>query len=1695
VKSKSKSVWPAWQPILVLTLLSLGIAAAGFLYYEHQLVRFREDKEAELQIIAESKAGQIALWRRERYSDAHFIFHFAPLTQQVSDLESASESGPGGNKALEWMTSMYGNGHYSRMMILDRDHRLLTTVPAGTVTLDSASQELIRKAASSGEIEVSDLFLAGNGQPCLEIVVPVVSLTRGDRCPCVLLQIDPNKELYPLVQSWPVRARTYECALVRLEDQQVVYLNELRHTDIIPVKFRRPLAPQGIPTLAQMQAGRGMAYGEDYRGIRVTAAIERVPDSPWILISKLDDAELNSPVRERAWLVSILVLAVIIASGVVIVLLWRRQQALAERARAEAETRERLLQASHDSLFRHGYDIILLLDKTGRIVDCNDRAVRAYQYDRAVLIGMDVSRLRADGTIPVSDLVAKVMGEPSDSGLVYESRHVRKDGTEFPIEVSLRRISTDHSDLGVAVVRDITERKRAEEVLFESQRRLSTLMGNLPGMAYRCRNDREWTMEFVSEGCRELTGYGPEDLVDNKTLAFNDLIEEEFQETLWNQWQEVLAEHRHFHGEYPIIAADGKSKWVWEQGCGVYTPDGEVIALEGLIVDITDRVIAQRKLAEAATYWTITFNALSDGVFILDEQGTVLRCNDSLSAILGLPKEQIIGRKCHGLMHDLDVFYPNCPFAQLLTGVLGKSMECPIRGRWYVSTVDPILDDEGKVTGAVHVLRDITQHKLAEEALRESENRTRSIIDAVPIGMHMYRLEADDRLVFIGANPAADRILNLNHSQFVGRTIEDAFPPLQETELPSRYRQAAAAGQSWQTEHIEYRDGAIEGAFEVHAFRTAPNHMVAAFEDITERKRAELSLLAKTEELDRFFSVNLDLLCIADTDGYFRKVNRAVEATLGYSAQELEGTSFLELVHPDDLESTLAVVSELESGQDVVDFVNRFHSKDGSYRWIEWRSTPFAGNLIFAAARDITERKNIETALQATNMRLLRAQRIAKMGFLTWNLKTNDMHWSDELYHLYGIDPRVQQASLDLTVSLIHPDDTELAKRSLDRAIEGVSELDVDHRMVRPDGREIWVHAQGELIKDPDGTPSYFVGTHIDITERKQTEAVLRHSEELYRTLFEQMLNGFAHCRIVKENGRPTDFIYLNVNPAFEALTGLKNVEGRRASEVIPGIQNTDLQLIETYGRVAETGVPERFEFYLEALDMWFSLSVYSSEKEHFVAVFDVITDRKRAEYALRESEERFRRIFEEGPMGMVMSGKDFRFTAANDAFADMIGYSPAELVSMTFAEITHSDHLMADAAAIRRLFAGEIPIYRTEKKYVRKDGEIVWGATTVTVVSRPDGEFLYFLAMIDDITDRTRALEALRASELRFRTLIEDSPVAMGIAIDGVTMYGNPRCLEMFGAKALDEMSGRTELDWLAPSEHAAEAERIRRRKLGLPVENSYECLGLRTDGTEFPFHVAVTQVNLNDGPASVAVFTDLTMRKKAEQELRNSHEQLRQLTAHIESVREDERRWVAREVHDEIGQFLTALKMDIAWIRKRLRIDQAVLKVKSEEMGSLVDSAVQSVKKISAHMRPVPLEDLGFEAALDWLVEDFEKRTEIKCGRTLRICTADLDAERSTALFRILQETLNNVARHSKATEVTLELVERSGQAVLSVRDNGVGIDPSRIAGTRSFGLVGMRERARYLGGNISVGPAPEGGTLVVATIPITEEGISHD
>lgn len=237
------------------------------------------------------------------------------------------------------------------------------------------------------------------------------------------------------------------------------------------------------------------------------------------------------------------------------------------------------------------------------------------------------------------------------------------------------------------------------------------------------------------------------------------------------------------------------------------------------------------------------------------------------------------------------------------------------------------------------------------------------------------------------------------------------------------------------------------------------------------------------------------------------------------------------------------------------------------------------------------------------------------------------------------------------------------------------------------------------------------------------------------------------------------------------------------------------------------------------------------------------------------------------------------------------------------------------------------------------------------------------------------------------------------------------------------------------------------------------------------------------------VITYEDITEKKQAEEDLQRSREQLRNLSAHLHAVREEESIRIAREIHDELGQSLTALQMDLSWLDKHMPKDARDLREKTRRMGRLVETTVESVHKISTELRPVMLDDLGLTAAIEWQCGEFSKRSGIRCRASLNCNDPAINKELSTSLFRIFQEALTNIVRHADATEVRVKFIQEGDELHLEIVDNGRGITRKQIHDSKSLGIIGMRERARLWGGCITVEGLFGKGTMVRVKIPLCQ------
>ena len=511
------------------------------------------------------------------------------------------------------------------------------------------------------------------------------------------------------------------------------------------------------------------------------------------------------------------------------------------------------------------------------------------------------------------------------------------------------------------------------------------------------------------------------------------------------------------------------------------------------------------------------------------------------------------------------------------------------------------------------------------QELMAGDSFLREVVDNSPDGFGV--VDEKDRFLYVN-----DRMLErtgMKPKRVLGRSIWELFPAyglqssplLDEVRSTGRSITSTSPGPSPDT----WREWS--------AFPVAGGVAIIS-RDITGRKRAEEALRTSLERHA--------LAQRASRTGFWDWDMSSGKLTWSPEFFELLGLTptpdptfdtWLDVVHPDDREPAMAKINRSIEEHVSLDSEYRVMLPDGEERWI----TAVGDTFYDAAGRpqrmcgvciDITARKQAEEALRRSQQDLDRAQEVGLMGWWRLDTQKDVLTWSDENHRIFGV-PKGTRMTYESFLETIHPDDRGYVDEQWSASLRG-KPYDIEHRIV-VDGVVKWVREKAYLEFDSSGGLLGGFGISQDVTERKQAEEALRASEERYRGLFENMLSGFAYCRMLyDEEGCPSDFVYLAVNETFVHLTGLQDVVGRKVTEVIPGIREETPEIFDIYGRVARGGDPERFEIDFAPLSKWLEIAVFCPAADHFVAVFDDVTESKRTVQALLESEEKYRALAEE---------------------------------------------------------------------------------------------------------------------------------------------------------------------------------------------------------------------------------------------------------------------------------------------------------------------------------------------------------------------------------------------------------------------------------------------------------------------------------
>jgi len=565
-------------------------------------------------------------------------------------------------------------------------------------------------------------------------------------------------------------------------------------------------------------------------------------------------------------------------------------------------------------------------------------------------------------------------------------------------EMFIRRIR--HS------VEDLEEQKRRTDEADERSRQANEILNTSPAIAFLWRNNEGWPVEFVSDNVERVFGYTHEEFMTGG-VAYGGLIHPEDSARVAGEVRRssMDADCNDFvHEPYRIITKTGEVRWVSDITKIRRNAQGQVTHYQGIVQDITDLKRAEAAARAAEERFKRVVEIAPWGIFV-DVQGSLVYVNPAFMRLTGAERpEQLLGtslldwvvpeirEKVNERIRTVnEARAPIIPMERKHIRLDGTMLD--------VEAVAAPIDFAGQI-GGMGMIRDITERKRAEEALRRSEERYRLLLESAPVGIYLSK---EGRITYV--NKEFARIMGARApEEIIGRQILDHVHPDTREAVLRRRRTVS-------TEHkpvppLDHKFIRLDGSIIDVTVVAAPDTLEGEGSsqvfvlDNTDRKRTEEALRQKTEELERYFTTALDLLCIADVEGNFIRLNREWEKVLGFGVEELVGKPFLEFVHPEDRQKTLAAMADLASNKEVLSFTNRYRRKDGTYRFVEWRSIQF-GKRIHAAARDVTERiraedelrrhrDNLEelvkertSELENAQQELLKRERLSALGQLT----------------------------------------------------------------------------------------------------------------------------------------------------------------------------------------------------------------------------------------------------------------------------------------------------------------------------------------------------------------------------------------------------------------------------------------------------------------------------------------------------------------------------------------------------------------------------------------------------------------------------------------------------------------------------------------------------------------------------------------
>jgi PAS domain S-box-containing protein len=1125
--------------------------------------------------------------------------------------------------------------------------------------------------------------------------------------------------------------------------------------------------------------------------------------------------------------------------------------------------------------------------------------------------------------------------------------------------------------------------------------------------------------------------------------------------------------------------------------------NGESVGTVAVIRDITSRKLAEAQLQnfnatleeqvlKKTAELSNVFERITDAFIALDNDWNYTYVNAKAAEMHGTEPGELLGKNIWELFPDVvnEPFYDALFKAKKTQQALRLELPYSKTGLWFEDLIYPSAD------GISVYYHDITVKKRAEIALEKAHERLYNHITNTPLAV----VEYDANLVILQWSKKAEEIFGWKKEEVINKPL----PPANfvhpddiesvEAQLAQLNKKNIKSG-TLHNRNITKDGRVIYCEWYNSVLKDEQGNSIGVLslvQDVTQRSLVEIELQEAEAKFRNLVEKSLVGVYIIQ-EGKYVYVNPMFAEIFGYSQDEIIDNIPTLIVYAEDkklVETTMQ---------------NRFSGLEESshYEFRGWHAngyiidvevfgtlTKYKGSsAIIGTLINITGRKKALEQIGATAKKLAisneRFNLVAKAtndAIWDWDMETNDM-WGNEMFRsIFAIENGTQIAYNDF-LDRLHPDDAPRLLENFKMALRNKKTfLAEEFRFKTADGNYRSLYDRAYILYNEKNRAYRMLGAMQDVTVQKRIQEQILLEKELSDSIINSLPGIFY---LFNAQGK-----FYRWNNNFEKVSGYSEseIENLHPLEIVDEDEKVLVKKkIENVFVSGEDNVEANLLTKSGAkIPYYFNGMVIKYEGERCLMGVGIdISERVLAQQKIIESEEKFRMLIDQASDGIFISNKEGDYVEVNRIASDLTGYSREELLTMNMKDLILQEDYQKTPFQIKELLTGETII--NERIFLRKDGSRL--EVEISAKQLPDGRFQ---GIVRDITARKKTEEALKLSEHKYRLLFDQNPMPMWMLSLPQRRFidVNPAAVEFYGYSK-EEFLNMKAKD-IRPKEDVPEFEsRLSIYRSG--INNAGIWRHQKKNGSIVKVSIITHDVIYEGQHAKLVLATDVTEKIIAEENLKKSHEEYRQLATHLETIREAERTHMAREIHDELGQQLTGLKMDISWINRRLKTEDKEVQQKIKETIQLIDGTVKTVRRIATELRPSILDDLGLIAAMEWQSEEFEKRAEIKSKFTSNVTSINVPTELATGVFRIYQESLTNVLRHSEATLVKAALQIKDAILILKITDNGKGFNASEIKNKKTLGLLGMKERTMLMGGSYEINSKPGKGTSVIIIVPL--------